>query len=34
MTTVGSFHIDDTQYFGPGGERARLLPAFAQGVAA
>lgn len=34
MTTVGSFHIDYTQYLGPDGEPTRPLPAFAQEAAA
>src|SRR5260370_14206732 len=34
MTTVGSFHIDYTQYLGPDGEPTRPLPEFAQDAAA
>jgi hypothetical protein len=34
MTTVGSFHIDYTQYLDADGEPVRPLPAFAQDAAA
>jgi 2-oxoisovalerate dehydrogenase E1 component alpha subunit len=34
MTTVGSFHIDHTQYLDTDGEPVRPLPAFAQDAAA